>query len=388
MIFFINFVKIDKIAFIIKGFYALKERYGGYMKRFNTAIIGQGRSGRDIHGAFFATESAKERFNLVAVVDGLAERRERAISEYGCEAYDDYKKLFGRDIDIVINSSFSYLHYPITKELLENGFHVICEKPAASRSCEVDDLIETAKKSGKMYNIFQQSRFTPYFRQIKKILSEGKLGRIVEIAIEFNGYGRRWDWQTLQSFKGGSLLNTGPHPLDQALNLLDMYDKMPNVLCKMDRANTFGDAEDYVKLILTAPDKPLIDLSISSCDAYPSFTYKIQGTRGCLKASMTNIDWKYYKTEEAPEQKLIRVPLCKPDGTPAYCGEKLDFHTENWSSADSGAFDNAVMNYYNMIYEYLTEGTPMEIMPYQVKQQIAVIEECHRQNPMSVIEMN
>lgn len=357
------------------------------MKKFNTAIIGQGRSGRDIHGAFFATEKAGERFHLTAVADSIAERRERAVSEYGCEAVDDYKKLIGRkDIDIVINSTFSCLHYPITKELLESGFHVISEKPAASRACEVDDLIKTAERSGKMYNVFQQSRLTPYFKQIKKILSEGKLGRIVEIAIEFNGYGRRWDWQTLQSFKGGSLLNTGPHPLDQALNLLDMYDQMPGILCKMDRANTFGDAEDYVKLILTAPGKPLVDLSISSCDAYPSYTYKIQGTRGGLKGSMTHIEWKYYMDEEAPEQKLIREPLCKPDGTPAYCSEKLEFHTESWDSADSGAFDNAVMNYYNMIYDYLAEGRPMEITPQQVRQQIAVIEECHRQNPLSALE--
>lgn len=357
------------------------------MKKYNIAIIGQGRSGRDIHGSFLATDAAKEHFNLVAVVDKLADRRERAASEYGCEVLDDYKKLFGRgDIDIVVNSTFSYLHYPVTKELLRNGFNVICEKPAAGRACEVDDLIETAKKSQKMYNVFQQSRLTPYFRQIKKILTEGKLGRIVEIAIEFNGFGRRWDWQTLQSFKGGSLLNTGPHPLDQALNLLDMYDSMPDVLCKMDCANTFGDAEDYVKLILTAPGKPLIDLTISSCDTYPSYTYKICGTRGGLKGSMTDIEWKYFIAEEAPVQKLIRVPLCKPDGTPAYCSEKLEFYTENWSSADSGAFDNAVANYYNMIYEYLTDGTPMEIMPYQVRQQIMVIEECHRQNPLSKID--
>ncbi|MDD4773441.1 MAG: Gfo/Idh/MocA family oxidoreductase [Eubacteriales bacterium] len=354
------------------------------MKKFNMAIIGQGRSGRDIHGAFFATEAAKERFTLVAVADNIAQRRERATAEYGCDVYDDYKKLLRRDdIDIVVNASFSHLHYPITKEVLEAGFNVICEKPAASRAAEVDDLIKTAEKSGKMYNVFQQSRLTPYFRQIKKVLAEGKLGRIVEISIAFNGYARRWDWQTLQSFKGGNLLNTGPHPLDQALNLLDMYDGMPDIMCKMDRANTFGDAEDYVKLIMTAPGKPLIDLSISSCDAYPTHTYKIMGTRGGLKGSMTNIEWKYYIADEAPEQKLIREPLSKPNGTPAYCGEKLEFHTENWTSADSGAFDNAVANYYNMIYAYLTEGTPMEITPRQVRQQIAVIEECHRQNPLS-----
>lgn len=354
-------------------------------KKYNVAVIGQGRSGRDIHGAYLSTESAKERFKLVAVVDMLPERRERAKAEYGCETLSDYRELFGReDIDIIINSSFSLYHYPITKELLSHGFNVISEKPAASLAAEVDDLIATAESHNVLYNVFQQSRLTPYFRQIKKVIESGALGRIAEIDIDFSGFSRRWDWQTLQCFKGGSLLNTGPHPLDQALNILNMYDDMPDIFCKMDRLHTFGDAEDYVKLLLTAPNKPIIDLTISSGDAYQSQTYKIHGTRGSLKSTMTEMEWKYYVEDEAPAQHLTRDPLCKSDGTPAYCGEKLEMHTERWSASDSGAFSDAVANYYNMIYDYLTDGVPMEITPRQVRQQIAVIEECHRQNPLPV----
>lgn len=356
------------------------------MKILNVAIIGQGRSGRDIHGAYLNTDGAKEKFRLAAVVENLSERRERAASEYGCETLDSFEKLKGRrDIDLVINSSFSLYHYPITKELLADGFNVVSEKPAARYAAEIDDLIETARKAGVMYNVFQQSRFTPYFKQIKEVVASGVLGRLIEVDIEFNGFSRRWDWQTLQCFKAGSLLNTGPHPLDQALNLLDMYEKMPAVFCRMDRVNTFGDAEDYVKLILTSPNKPLVDLSISSCDAYPSYTYKIHASHGGLKASMTEIDWKYYLDAEAPEQHIHREPICTQSGTPAYCSENLPMHTGHWSAQDSGAFSNAVEQYYNMIYAYLTEGRPMEITPCQVRQQIAVIEECHRQNPLNRI---
>ena len=49
---------------------------------------------------------------------------------------------------------------------------------------------------------------------------------------------------------GGNLMNTGPHPLDQALQLFG--EGMPRVACFMDRANTLGDAEDFVKVILSA----------------------------------------------------------------------------------------------------------------------------------------
>ena len=78
------------------------------MKKLNVAIIGQGRSGRDIHGAFFKSEY-NEKFNVIAVVDAIEERRIRAKEEWGCDIYADYRELFGRtDIDLVINSSFSH----------------------------------------------------------------------------------------------------------------------------------------------------------------------------------------------------------------------------------------------------------------------------------------
>ena len=70
------------------------------MKKLNVAIIGQGRSGRDIHGAFFKSEY-NEKFNVIAVVDALEERRIRAKEEWGCDVYADYRELFGRtDIDL------------------------------------------------------------------------------------------------------------------------------------------------------------------------------------------------------------------------------------------------------------------------------------------------
>ena len=48
------------------------------MKRLNVAIIGQGRSGRDIHGHFFKSENNKA-FDVVAVVERDARRRNRAL---------------------------------------------------------------------------------------------------------------------------------------------------------------------------------------------------------------------------------------------------------------------------------------------------------------------
>lgn len=355
------------------------------MKTLNVAIIGQGRSGRDIHGRYFHTDT--KRYQVVAIVDAIAERRQRAATEFQCDTYADYTELLHRtDLDLVINASFSHQHYDITLDLLHHGFNVLVEKPCAASGEQLMAMAQAAEEHHCMLAFFQQSRFAPYYEKIQSILQSGVLGRILQIDIRFNGYARRWDWQCCQDMMGGSLYNTGPHPVDQALDLLDYRDALPNVLCRMDRANTFGDAEDYVKLILTAPDRPLIDVEISSCDGYPENVYRIQGTRGSLKGNLTQLDWKYFIENEAPPQTLIRKPLSTAEGLPAYCGEQLIWNEESWKSPDARVFTYAVRKVYDNIYDHLCQGQPLIVTPQQVAQQLDVIQECHRQNPLSKTE--
>lgn len=353
------------------------------MKKLKVAIIGQGRSGRDIHGAFFCSE-LNEKYEVIAVVDALEDRRERAKAEYGCDVYADYRELYGRkDIDLVVNSTFSHLHYPVTMDLLTHGFNVVVEKPFSAHKDECAAMIRAAKEHNVMLCVFQQSHFAPYYRRIREILGSGVLGRPVQISISFSGFARRWDWQCSQRFYGGNLRNTGPHPMEQALDLLDM-DELPQVVSRLDSLNSFGDAEDYVKILLLAPGKPVVDVEISSCDAYnEGYLYKIQCSRGTLRAKMNHISYQYFVPEEAPEQHLILDPLCKPDGTPAYCGETLEWHKEEEEIVGT-SFNIAVKAYYDNIYDHLTAGKELIIKPEKIMQQIELMEEVHRQNPMPI----
>ncbi len=348
------------------------------MKKLRVGIIGQGRSGRNIHDKAFR-DVVPERYQVVIVADPLEDRRKRAAEEFGYETTADYRDLLKRDdLDLIVNASPSHLHVPITTEILEAGFNVLTEKPLARRAADVDMLIGKAKQAGKLFAIYQQSRFAPYFRQVNKIIDSGILGRIVMVKIAFNGFSRRWDWQTLQDMDGGNLLNTGPHPLDQALHFVGR-DALPEILCLMDRTdNTLGDAEDHVKLILHRKGKPSVDLEISSCCAYPLYTYQVYGTRGGLTGNTTHLDWKYFKPAEATPQELTRDPLPGP----SYCGDTLPWHQESWDvpEAESDLFDTMAGAFYRNLYDAIVNGSPLEVPPEQVRQQIAVIETCHQQN--------
>lgn len=274
------------------------------MSTIKVGIIGQGRSGRNIHAHYLSHLS--DRYTIVAVSDGLEERRASAIRDFGCNAYADYRDMLREnELDLVVNATPSQLHVPVTLELLEAGFNVLCEKPLARRAADADRLIEAAEKSGARLAVYQQSRFNRVFRQLRQVLDSGVLGRIVQISITASNFSRRWDWQTLKSHNGGTLLNTGAHYVHQALLLLG-DDAVPDVWCRMDSANSFGDAEDYCKIVLDGGgSKPAIDIELSCCNAYPAPTYVVQGTNGGLRASAAGtMEWKYFKPEEAPAQQV------------------------------------------------------------------------------------
>ncbi|RAP75967.1 Gfo/Idh/MocA family protein [Paenibacillus montanisoli] len=345
-------------------------------------IIGQGRSGRDIHGLTLA--QLPDHYQIAAIADSLPERQQLAEKEFGCKAYATWQEMVANEeLDLVVNASPSHQHVPISLELLNRGLNVLCEKPLARTAEEVDQLIEASERNGKLLAVFQQSRYLPAYVRIREVIESGVLGRIVQMDFTSSRFARRWDWQTLQRNNGGSLLNLGSHVIDQALQLFGS-DAMPDIACVMERANTFGDAEDYVKILLQGQGRPTVDIEVSSCSVFPGDMFVIQGTNGGLRGNNERLEWRYFKPEEAPAQQLITEPLVDKNGLPSYCRETLTWHSDKWELALPNGKDEypyMAEQLYFMLHRTIVDGDPLEITPQQVRRQLAVIEACRRQNP-------
>ena len=355
------------------------------MKTLNVAIIGQGRSGRNIHGKFF--RSADNDFcRVVCIVEADEFRRARAAQEFGCDVVADYTELFGReDIDLVVNASFSQMHYPITKDLLEHGFSVLSEKPFGRSYYECLDLIRTAERKGVTLAAFHQSLLSPAFLNVKRIIASGVLGDILQINLKYSGFARRWDWQTLQSRCAGGLYNTGPHPIGQALDLLGWDADTSVAYSSLKTVLTSGDGDDYAKVILQTPHKPTVDIEVISADAFAGdYVFKIYGSRGTLCSTNGAYKLKYVEDLAAyPPRPVTAVPLSGKDGEPVYCSEKLEF-VEIDEKISGSSFDVAVRDFYRMMYRAIFEGAPLDIPPEHAAQVIGLIEACHAENPLPV----
>ena len=352
------------------------------MKKLNLAIIGQGRSGKDIHGTYYVSND-NQYYQVKYVVDADEFRRSVAERMYaGCKTFSDYRELLSlTDIDLVVNSTYSEMHYPITRDLLLHGKNVLVEKPFARSRYECDELIRIAKEQGVTLAVFQQTFFAPFYQFAYEVMKSGRLGDVKQISIRYNNFARRWDWQTLQRKCAGGVYNTGPHPIGMALGFLDFDRDAKVVYSKLDTALTSGDSDDYAKILIAAPQKPLVDIEISSTDAYASYNLKIQGSKGTFKATPSSYEMTYIVDGENPERPVTDVFIQDENGNPIYCSENLVKHVES-GSFNGPAFDVGTAMLYKQIYDQITEGKEMTVTPEMAAAIISVAETVHAENPL------
>ncbi|MBN1935588.1 MAG: Gfo/Idh/MocA family oxidoreductase [Anaerolineae bacterium] len=341
-------------------------------EQIRVGIAGQGRSGWGIHARLI--EPLDELFKVVAVADRLESRQQEAAARLGCRTYSDLESMLQDDeVELVVNSLPSHLHPDGSIKALRAGKHVVCEKPMAARVADADRMIAAAQQAGRVLTIFQNYRYDADFVKVQEVIASGKLGRIVQIRTAWHGFGRRWDWQTLQKYDGGSLNNTGPHPIDMSLLLFGPT--KPEVFCHLERVMTLGDAEDHVKLILHGPGAPMVEVEITSACAYGQDMWLVMGAQGTLSGSRRELRWKYIDPARFEPRQVDERPT--PDRS--YNRETLDWTEETWTSAEHTGPGHT--GFYLDLYESIRHGKPLAITPESVRRQVEVLEECHRRCP-------
>lgn len=119
-----------------------------------TAVIGVGHFGR-----FHAEKYARNpQAALAAIVDRDQARARETASRFGAEALDDYRALFGR-VDAVSIAVPTSAHFEVAKACLENGIHVLIEKPITETLDQADALIALADAKGLVLQVGHLQRF-------------------------------------------------------------------------------------------------------------------------------------------------------------------------------------------------------------------------------------
>lgn len=137
------------------------------MDKIKTAVVGVGYLGR-FHAQKYAALPNSE---LVAVVDAKAETAARVAAECNTRALTDYRELAGQvqAVSIVVPTQ---QHHAVAKFFLENGIHVLLEKPITVTVAEADELIAIAARHPLALQVGHLERFNAAVLALNGVLAE------------------------------------------------------------------------------------------------------------------------------------------------------------------------------------------------------------------------
>jgi len=349
------------------------------MKPIPVGIAGLGRSGWGIHANTLS--SLPEHYQVVAVTDFDAARRDEAAAKFGCHTYESYAELVADpSVELLIVTTPNRFHAPHSIEALRAGKHVLCEKPFGINSREVDEMILVAQEVGRIVAPFQQRRYEAVFQKVKEIVHSGLLGEIQLIRHSWHSFSRRWDWQTLSRFDGGQLLNNGPHAVDQALHLFGDQDY--ELCADLRNVLSSGDAEDFIKIVLEPKSDsngrrgPILDLEMSSCSAFSQDRWLVMGDSGSLRAGTSKVEWKWVDWSAVPPRPVD----AQPTPNRSYNREDLPWQEAEWEDPKDAM--SLELRFYHDLYATLREDKPLVISPQSVQRVMRLIEEVKAKSPV------
>jgi UDP-N-acetyl-2-amino-2-deoxyglucuronate dehydrogenase len=180
----------------------------------NFAIIGCGRIAQR------HAEHINKFGKLVAVCDIVNDKADTLAKQYNATPYYDIETLLQNEktIDVVSICSPNGLHAQHSITGLKAGFHVLCEKPMAISVSDCGEMIKAAEQANKRLFAIKQNRFNPPVEAVKKIIDEGKLGKICSVQLSCF-WNRNEDyyknsWKGTKNLDGGTLYTQFSHFVD------------------------------------------------------------------------------------------------------------------------------------------------------------------------------
>jgi len=180
----------------------------------NFAIVGCGRIAQR------HAEQIKKIGNLAAVCDIIIERADTLAKQYNAKAYYAIEDLLKteNEIDVVAICTPNGLHAQHSIQSLQAGVNVLCEKPLALKTSDCIKMMEVAKQYNKGLFSIKQNRFNPPVEAVKKVIDDGKLGKIysVQLSCFWNRNPAYYNssWKGKKELDGGTLFTQFSHFID------------------------------------------------------------------------------------------------------------------------------------------------------------------------------
>ena len=281
---------------------------------------------------------------------------DRVYKDFDAFVEEEVKKPKGERIEVVSVLTPNFLHFPMAKKLLENGFNVICEKPMTTSYTEAKELETLQKKHNAIFAVTYTYTGYPLVRHMKHMIAEGELGDIQKVDIQYyQGWInpvihdpeiRKTVWR-LDPKKAGissCVGDIGTHAFQMVEYVTGQ--EIKSLLADLNNLyedNTL-DIDGTILVRFSDTFKGVLRASQIATGEENNFTVAIYGTKGAYKWEQENPNFLYHLKDDEPRRVI------KPGNT--YVSDVAEDGTKLPGGHPEGIFD-AMGNIYKGVAKAL-----------------------------------
>ena len=278
-------------------------------------------------------------------------------------------------IDIVEISTPHSTHYALTKQALEAGKHVVCDKAFVGTVAEAEELYALAETKGVTVQCYQNRRFDSDYLTARKVAESGKLGRVYEIVTHYD-YWREVFYQMANEGAydrlNGIVYGHSCHCVDQLIDWLGIPDRWNAEARQLggeghpDMAFDFDLYYDKVGIKATAAASYLAAIQRPSFEVYGE-----RGTFIKVEKDQQERDLKKFYLPEGHDDFGLDTP--EQWGVLRYYDEDGVMHEERVETVRS-----TYSGFYEALYETVAKGAPQLVKPEETIAQLRILEDATR----------
>ena len=192
-----------------------------------------------------------------------------------------------KSVELVTIAIPNDVHLDTVVRCLEGGKHVICEKPVALSSEDLETMISASKKSGKLFTVHQNRRWDVDYLAMQSLADSGEIGAPLRVESRIHGSrGIPSDWRGEKEHGGGMILDWGIHLIDQ-LMLIYKNEVIDTVYCETTNiTNKEVDDGFYLTITFKSGKVAYCEVGTYNFIALPRFYMKAE------KGSALITDWR------------------------------------------------------------------------------------------------
>ncbi len=278
---------------------------------FQFGIIGCGRIAQR------HAEHINKLGKLIAVCDIDDKKAESLAQKYNANAYVNIDSLLKNESDINVISvcTPNGLHAEHSIKALNAGFHVLCEKPMAISARDCSLMINAAEKANKQLFIVKQNRFNPPVAAVKKIIDEGRLGKI--LSVQLNCFWNRNEdyyknsWKGTKNLDGGTLFTQFSHFIDLLYWMIGDVDEVKGYIDNLNHKGII-EFEDTGVITLKFYNRAIgtINYTVNSYQKNMEGSLTIFGENGTVKIGGQYLNELEY--QDIKDYKIDNLPPGNP----------------------------------------------------------------------------